>query len=331
MAELSCPVCGKINSIHQNFCSHCNFPLVPHKNNFSSLSLPVKAELFPQEALKWAKAIYLQNLQLKIDLEQLNQSFHLQPQVISNNSHGGSQMMENVENLIKNVNAMLLVLQTKLQEQPEQRVLIASQLENLNQLMNELSQRTAPTIKDNPSTGNMIPAQIHDETIFIPAESLPNVQEEPAIIQVVDQEVSLSVPNPKPAPSNLQVPIVEASPWLAAYNDKPDFFADYAMEVIVTDKSFNKYLQDKSQLVILERVNKNRGMFWILEPNRIDQCLVPKSNVGVNVDNLEMYQALFECIDYDENKGKFTLIKPTLINSINSREWQVKELGRLQF
>jgi hypothetical protein len=328
MSKLTCPICGNINSINQNCCSVCNYPLVTNRLNFSSLSSPIKAELFPQEAIKWAKNLYLQNLQLKIDLESFHQDLHSnQAQAINDTSlNGGVKMVENVQDLVKNITEMLVLLQNKLNEQPEQRSLIQSELNNLNQILTNLSQKPASNFVEyisNSSTQLILDS---------PPEKSPETNPSQPEINPKNQEVTPTTPPPKSETStNPPQPVAELSPWLNAYNDKPDFFADYAIDVIISKDSFNQHSQDPNQPVILEKVGKYKGMFWILEPTRIDQCLVPKGNLKVDVDNLPLIQALFECLDYYPENCKFTLIKPALIAPIKANQWRLTELGIIHF
>ncbi|HLO85391.1 MAG TPA: hypothetical protein VK203_10320 [Nostocaceae cyanobacterium] len=338
MSKLTCPICGNDNSINQDCCSVCSYPLVPDRLNFSPLSSPIKLELFPQEAIKWAKNLYLHNLQLKIDLENLPQNFNRnQTQII--NEYGlnrGIKIVENVQDLIKNVTEMIVLLQNKLNARPEQRSLIQSELNNLNQIIADLSQPPKLNISENiseniPSPENLTPTEIQIPTNTSPSEDTTSINELQLEVSTDNPEVVETEPTPKPVISTPQIPVPKLSPWLSAYNDKPDFFADYAIDVVVTKDSFEKHLQDINQPIILEKVGKFRGMFWILEPNRLDQCLVPKANLKVDADNLPIVQLLFECINYYPENQKFILIKPALISPFKPSQWQVKELGIIQF
>ncbi|WP_373528727.1 hypothetical protein [Nostoc sp.] len=130
---------------------------------------------------------------------------------------------------------------------------------------------------------------------------------------------------------------------ISAYNVERNLFSTIypVIEVLETEDSINRRLFDNidnRQVVFIE---VRLGHYWIVTLERVSY-LVPKLNIIINSDNLEIVQALFECQDYqDEHSDTFTLIKPAKVSPVfegqnwvlltSVEKWILVERGVLQF
>ncbi|HLO85396.1 MAG TPA: hypothetical protein VK203_10345 [Nostocaceae cyanobacterium] len=164
-----------------------------------------------------------------------------------------------------------------------------------------------------------------------PLEQPSEIKPEPVVGKQNDGYIShfspatieQSVTNPPSTPEyNLH--------WIPAYNDNPNYLKDYAIEVSETEESINQRRLDGNQPAVIERVKK--GNYWVISSeDRTEQYLVPKGDLKITEFNLQTIQSLFECRGDAQENPKFQLVKPAVVQLMNSVTWQVTELGILQF
>ncbi len=124
----------------------------------------------------------------------------------------------------------------------------------------------------------------------------------------------------------LQIVSYETAPepeLVTVYNNSPKTLSAEAIEV--------SQRGDYQQL-ILERVRKDRGSFWVLTSEN-EFYLVPKPNIKLNPFNYQLLTSLFICKDYKQEKfHKFKLLKPGKLSvKVQGEIWKLKEKGELQF
>ncbi|MBD2199433.1 MULTISPECIES: hypothetical protein [Calothrix] len=120
-------------------------------------------------------------------------------------------------------------------------------------------------------------------------------------------------------------------PWVSKYNQNPDYFATFALEVSATEESINQRRLGTNQAVIIEKVKKGRGNYWLLADTN-EHYLVPKGELKINQYNLPTIAALFQCTgESPENSQKFTLVRPAMVFPIESEKWQLETVGMLKF
>lgn len=110
---------------------------------------------------------------------------------------------------------------------------------------------------------------------------------------------------------------------ILVYNNSPNKLSEQAIEVSQ---------KPGSQQLILERVRRDRGSFWVLISEN-EFYIVPKYKIKITYLNYPLLASLFICKDYQEGKSeKFKLIKPgKLTVKIPGKTWELKEKGELQF
>jgi hypothetical protein len=149
-----------------------------------------------------------------------------------------------------------------------------------------------------------------------------------------EEQTSQVIPKPaiqSPEVSPSQHYVESQLPWISDYNLNPDNFLKFAQEVSATEESINQRRLGNNQPVIIEKVRKGRGNYWLLT-NANEHYLVPKGELKINQYNLPTIEALFQCIgDSLENSNKLTLVKPAMVFPIESEKWQLQERGVLQF
>ncbi|MEA5583290.1 hypothetical protein VB620_18330 [Nodularia harveyana UHCC-0300] len=74
----------------------------------------------------------------------------------------------------------------------------------------------------------------------------------------------------------------------------------------------------------------NRGNYWIIKQDN-DEYLVPKGSIKINEHNYYTISTFFECLGYSAvSQNNFTLVKPAKVSS-KGEQWQLIEIGQLQF
>ncbi|MBD2199434.1 MULTISPECIES: hypothetical protein [Calothrix] len=160
------------------------------------------------------------------------------------------------------------------------------------------------------------------KTNIPPEETIRNP--EPEVIQLVEIQPQEVTHHPLPSAES-QIP------WVSAYNHNPEKFSKFALEVSVTEESINRRGFGNNQPIIIEKVRKGRGNYWLLTDAN-EHYLVPKGDLKINQYNFPTIEALFQSIgDSPENSQKFTLVKPAMVFPLESEKWQLQERGLLQF
>jgi hypothetical protein len=76
----------------------------------------------------------------------------------------------------------------------------------------------------------------------------------------------------------------------------------------------------------------NSGNYRIIFDNIDQYYLVPRADFRPEEYSYRTLKALFECIDYESSKSRrFTLIRPALVSKIDGNNWQLREMGCIQF
>jgi hypothetical protein len=115
------------------------------------------------------------------------------------------------------------------------------------------------------------------------------------------------------------------------YNRDPTSLSDNAIEVSATENSITHRRLGVNQAVVLEKVVKGRGLFWVL-PGKGFNYLVPKKSMRINEYNRETVEALFLCKNYQSGATVFRLNKPGKVVPFSQGEtWQLVEQGEVQF
>lgn len=124
----------------------------------------------------------------------------------------------------------------------------------------------------------------------------------------------------------LQIISYETAPEpeiVIVYNNSPKTLSAQAIEV--------SQRGDYQQL-ILEKVRKDRGSFWVLTSEN-EFYLVPKPDIKLNAFNYELLTSLFDCKGYKQEKSqRIKLLKPGKLSlKVQGETWELKEKGELQF
>ena len=115
---------------------------------------------------------------------------------------------------------------------------------------------------------------------------------------------------------------------VSAYNINPHSLSQQAITVYETEYSFKQRLLGKKIQPILE--SNSRGNYWIITEGN-DEYLVPKANMRINEHNYLTISIFFNCLGYNSNSSNdFTLVKPAKVYR-KGEEWELIEIGELQF
>ncbi|BAY26364.1 hypothetical protein NIES2100_61780 [Calothrix sp. NIES-2100] len=215
-------------------------------------------------------------------------------------------------------------LQSQFKQLTEQ---IQSQKQEFNKQIQQAAQETHSLLNrmqmQFSTQLNKLETELKDIKIYLTSnqqKKLPPVNKDFQISTTPTQEVSFNQADGSPQLS-----------WLSAYNHNPDSFSELALEVSETEESMIQRRLGNNQPVVIEKVRKGRGKYWILILSQ-QNYLVPKSDLKINPFNLSRVQVLFQCIDYlPEKSHAFTLIKPAVVFLNESGKWQLQELGVLKF
>jgi hypothetical protein len=122
--------------------------------------------------------------------------------------------------------------------------------------------------------------------------------------------------------SNKEIQIV------TVYNNRPRSLSANAITVAENDRTVEQRRIGGSVAPILEE--NSLGNYWIVQEGN-NEYLVPKANIKINEYNYETISSCFECLGYNPSySSNFTLLKPATVSSIG-QNWQLIELGKLQF
>ncbi|HLO85392.1 MAG TPA: hypothetical protein VK203_10325 [Nostocaceae cyanobacterium] len=115
------------------------------------------------------------------------------------------------------------------------------------------------------------------------------------------------------------------------YNQNPYYLADSSIEVAVTEESINQHRLDANQPIVVKKVWKGRGSYWVIKANEIEQYLVTKGDIQVTESNLSIIQCVFELEGYIKVTSNYKLVKPAIASRIDSESWQITKRGLLKF
>ncbi|MBO3459230.1 hypothetical protein G7B40_027495 [Aetokthonos hydrillicola Thurmond2011] len=115
------------------------------------------------------------------------------------------------------------------------------------------------------------------------------------------------------------------------YNTDPGSLSHNAIEVSAREDSITQRRLGLQQAIVLERVGRGKGNYWVLTGKDFNY-LVPKKSIKINEFNYETVEALFVCNNYQPGYTHFQLCKPGKVMPISQGEtWQLSEQGQLQF
>jgi hypothetical protein len=124
--------------------------------------------------------------------------------------------------------------------------------------------------------------------------------------------------------------------WLKLYHHSPEQLVDRALAVEPTPDSVRQSLQ-KSAAQPLQFVPQANGSYWLLSgwiTAAGDRCdyLVPRTNIRLNIHNIDAVRLYFDCDSSATPTAKFTVIYPAIVLPQSyDRYWQLKTRGQLQF
>ncbi|MEA5572379.1 hypothetical protein [Calothrix sp. UHCC 0171] len=115
------------------------------------------------------------------------------------------------------------------------------------------------------------------------------------------------------------------------YNTNSKLLSKNAIEVSETPGSINQRRLGVTQAVILERVAKGKGNYWVISEQGFSE-LVPKANLKINEFNYETVANIFNCHNYQQGYStNFSLLETAKVVSINQDNWQLQQKGDLRF
>jgi hypothetical protein len=303
---------------------HCD-GYQPENDSKLSLIQPAKVSLTPS-SLRWkleergrldfldvAKTAELSKLKTELELMyEENNKLQFQLESLTQYPH---QLQSQVKQLTEQIQAQKHEFNKQIQQTAqENQSLLRILSDNVNKIDTELKEIKNYLVSNHQQ--NLPKSNIGSDENTINYKS-----------PVTQQPVSQSQ---KEVPSGYSYALPQL-PWVSNYNQNPDDFAKLGLEVSQTEESINQRRLGNNQPVIIEKVRKGRGNFWLL--SHIDEdYLIPKGDLKINQFNLPTIEALFQCIgEFPENSQRFTLVKPAMVFSIESEKWQLKELGILRF
>ena len=119
-----------------------------------------------------------------------------------------------------------------------------------------------------------------------------------------------------------------------AYNDASKYKSDLSYNITVvsaTDESIEARRIDTSKPLVLERVGRRKGNYWIINIED-NNYLVPKVDIRINSHSLTTVEALFKCAGSQSGESRdFQLVKPGKISSNMGDRWELVERGVLDF
>ncbi|BAY26362.1 hypothetical protein NIES2100_61760 [Calothrix sp. NIES-2100] len=218
----------------------------------------------------------------------------------------------------------------------EERLLFQAQIPNWSQtisveVLSQLDQQLSDSIANKiiaalvEATNKNLTNSPHENVL---EENIPRDENtEKPTYQIIQQPAIQS-----PEVSSSQHSAESQFPWVLAYNQNPEFFSEFAVEVSETEESINQRRRTTNQAVIIEKVRKGRGNYCLLTV-KSGYYLLPKGDLKINQFNMPTVEELFKFIGYSpENYHKFLLVKPAIVFPIEpEQKWQLQERGVLQF
>jgi hypothetical protein len=116
---------------------------------------------------------------------------------------------------------------------------------------------------------------------------------------------------------------------VSAYNINPRSLSEQAISVSETKYTSEQRRLGENIQPILE--SNSRGNYWIITEGN-NEYLVPKANIKINEYNyVTTISTFFNCLGYSSNSpNNFTLVKPAKVSS-RGEQWELIEIGELQF
>ncbi len=183
---------------------------------------------------------------------------------------------------------------------------------------------------------------INEESSFNRNQNI-NTQPTHTYPSEIQRRQSKIIPQPTETPPNYSSPSANTqqnygsnytssnSGVVETYNQNAKSLSKVAIEVSETPESINQRRVGVHQAVILEKVGKNKGNYWIISESGISE-LVPKANFKINEYNYETVAILFNCQNYRQGYSTdFCLLEPAKVVSINQNNWQLQQKGELLF
>ncbi|WP_373528726.1 hypothetical protein [Nostoc sp.] len=199
--------------------------------------------------------------------------------------------------------------------------------DNLNRTTVVDSKSPAPTSNQSSNTQNsglQAPTKQPEPTPPTPPQKIHTYKSQIPNTSYTQQPVS------KPDYSSVRH-ISSDNELIATYNQNRNSLSQYAVEVSETEESINQRRLGVNQIVILEKISKGKGNYWIINKQGIDY-LVPKGNIKINEYNYKTVESLFDCNNYKSGgSSDFTLAKPAKVASLSQDVWKLVDYGVLNF
>jgi hypothetical protein len=133
--------------------------------------------------------------------------------------------------------------------------------------------------------------------------------------------------SPKRNPSNVVNQLTfQETELVTLYNQGDKSFE--AIEIALTADSQLRRREGYDESPVFEA--QKRGDFWLVN-FRHELYLVPKLKLKVNSYNLSTIRSLFNCYGVNDKSPNFRLLKPARLKSMGNEQWQLEQLGILQF
>jgi hypothetical protein len=118
--------------------------------------------------------------------------------------------------------------------------------------------------------------------------------------------------------------------WLTQSNPiLPASIPQNKIEVAETSESINQRRASFTQSVLLQKVSRNQGSYWIYKEGD-SEYLIPKDEMVFNEYNCETLKALFS-YNFIGESSRFQVLRPCRVRLISDQTWQLIEKGELQF
>lgn len=115
---------------------------------------------------------------------------------------------------------------------------------------------------------------------------------------------------------------------VSTYNISPRALSEQATTVSESEYTAEQRRLGRNISPLLEC--HSRGNYWIITEGN-NEYLVPKANMKINEHNYLTISTFFNCLGYNHNSpNNFTLIKPAKVSK-RGEEWELIEVGELQF
>lgn len=298
MVQLKCPVCGQdyIEGAVE-FCSRCHWLLTPYSQDLVENSEVQQRE---EQRLQSAKKVWeswKHTYSAYSELKKQNLSLQQQLEVVTKQNQPPLNY---------------LLLEKSLQE-------ISSNTQNLSNIQC-LPDILSTLQQINEKLPLNVPAHLADSN---QEDTQPTIDTETKLeVSEIDNDLligdDISSINDTP----------EATDLVQNYNQQSDF--PEKIEVSETESSKLQRMTGSQTPAVFERNHRSRGEYWIIKQGN-DEYLVPKNSIKINEHNYYTISTFFECLGYSAvSQNNFTLVKPAKVSS-NGEQWQLIEIGQLQF